>query len=254
MRKRQTPRPRNSRGFSLVEMVIVVAILVTVTGIILAGISQMATRNAAVAGKVDTMQETRDFIDQVVRDIHNAGYPSSIVFVGAPPCTGNAGVACGIVSFSNTHVEYEGDLDSSGTVQHIFLNVLPGNGGTCPCTLQRGVLTKATVVANPAAVPTYYTEVNGIINSGNGAGASNYGVTLSGPGNYTAYTTADVFDAYDVNGASISGPCTGAACVSIRSLQISANVVPDYSDLTTKTFPVIVVTSKARLNNSVTIY
>lgn len=249
MRKRQTPRPKNSRGFSLVEMMMVVAILMVVTGIILAGISRMVTRNSAEASKVDTVQETRDFIDQVVRDVHNAGYPPPIVFGNPanPLCVGDATVSCGVWSFSNTHIEYEGDLDGSGTVQHVFLNLLPGASGKCPCILQRGVVTKAQFIGG--TVPTYYTEVNGIINSGDGAGASQYGVTLPGPVSYTDYTTADVFDAYDTNGASIAGPCAGIGCVSVRSLQISANVVPNYADLTTKTFPVIVVTSKARLNN-----
>jgi len=46
------------------------------------------------------------------------------------------------------------------------------------------------------------------------------------------------------------GTCTTAGtCSSIRSLQITANVVPTFIDNATNTFQVTSITSKARLNN-----
>jgi len=114
--------------------------------------------------------------------------------------------------------------------------------------LRRGVQSKANALAG--FVPQYFTEVNGVLNSGNGAGGSIFGVTLPGPGNYNTYNSADIFDAYDVNGNPVA-PCsliTNPDCTSIRSIQISANVAPTYNDPVTRIFPVFSMTSKARLN------
>ncbi len=239
-------------GFSAIEMLISVALITLVLGVALAAMRDMQARNFAEGSRVDTVQETRDFIDQVVRDVHVAGYPSSRVLnqpLGS--CTGNANIACGIISFSPLQVTYEGDLDGTGTIRQIYLNLVQGPGGACPCILQRGVVLK-TIPPSPV---TYFTEVNGVLNSGNGAGASTFGAALGGPGNYAAYTTADVFSAYQLDGTQVTVACgvpvpNPAACSNIRSLQITANVAPTFMDPNTKIFPVVSITSKARLNNN----
>src|SRR5258708_19211677 len=68
---------RLQHGFSLIEMMIVVAIM----GIVSAGIlSQMDTaqqRNYSEQVKLDNFQEARDFVDQFFRDINQIGYPNS---------------------------------------------------------------------------------------------------------------------------------------------------------------------------------
>jgi hypothetical protein len=219
------------------------------------------------------VQDTRDFIDQMVRDIHGVGFPPPRVTIqGANPyCTNNQfngqvnaavrmnpNIACGITAFSTTNVVYEADLDGTGTVSVIFLNLVPGiNTATCPCILQRGVVTKAAWVANPGLVPQFFTTVNGVLNSGNGAGAATLPVVLSGPGNYLPYTTSDVFDAYDSSATLITVPCTmgipgnpgtNPDCSQIRSLQITVNVAPGFADPTTRQFRVYSITSKARIN------
>lgn len=244
--KSRTDGPR--KGFSLLEMMMALAILLIVFGVVVKGLQDMQQRNSSETTKVDTVQETRDFIDQMVRDVHDVGYPPGRVLNGNPTCSGNAGIACGVVSYSPTQVIYEGDLDGTGTVYQITVQLVPPASGKCPCILQRGVVTKAQAIAGQT--PTYFTEVNGVLNSGNGAGASNYFVNLGGTGNYSSYTTADVFDAYDVNANSV-GTCTASTvpnCSSIRSLQITANVVPDTPDPVTQIYPVFSMTSKARLN------
>jgi len=210
------------------------------------------------------VQETRDFIDQVVRDIHDAGYPPARAIYWAIPgtiplCTYPTGtvitlvrntttIACGVVSYSHNQVIFEGDLDGTG-VSVVILDIIPTVSGACPCILRRGVLTKTAYLAN--TTPQYFTEVSGILNSGDGTGTgSAYGVTLPAPGSYGVYATADLFDAYDVNGNSVA-PCsltTTPDCTSIRSLQITTNVVPTFSDPVTKVYPVFSITSKARLN------
>lgn len=249
MRINQKTRARGAQGFSLIEMMIALALVTIVLGVVFAGIVQTQQRNFAETAKVDTVQETRDFVDQMVRDIHDVGYPPGRVISGNPNCVNNAAVSCGLIAFSPLQIKYEGDLDGTGTVYQVWVQLVAAPNGDCPCTLQRGVITKAAALANN--VPTYFTEVNGVLNSGNGAGVANFPAVLAGAGNYAAYSTADVFQAFDINANQVGtcDPTTIPDCSSIRSLQITANVVPNYSDPKTRTFPVYSITSKARLNN-----
>jgi type II secretory pathway pseudopilin PulG len=261
---------RGEQGFSAIEMLIAILLIMAVLGVVVKGMGDMQRRSFSESSKMDTVQETRDFIDQMVRDVHDVGYPPARVIGvlpggaanNTPYCTdafangvlnavvrNNVGIACGIVSFSPLSIIYEADLDGTGTVSAIYLNLVPGAGNTCPCTLQRGVITKAQELAGN--VPQYFTTVNGVLNSGNGAGAATYPINLGGPGNYATYSAADVFAAFDANANPITVACTLATnpdCSQIRSLRITANVAPTYSDPTTKQYPVFSITSRARIN------
>src|SRR5438552_13926892 len=140
-------RPGNlsrARGFSLIEMLIAVAIVTAVIAVVVQGITKMQRRSFVESSKVDTVQETRDFIDQMVRDVHNVGYPapkvnpSFNVDCTKLPATDNQNVACGLTYFSPTQIKYEADLDGSGTVYQVWVQVVAGPSGGCPCILQRG--------------------------------------------------------------------------------------------------------------------
>ena len=262
------------RGFSAIEMLISVALLVIVLGVVVKGVMELQARNFSETGRVDAVQESRDFIDQMARDIHGTGYPPpAVTNQGAPFCANGLGtvnaavrnnpnISCGIVAFSPTSVQYEADLDGSGTVSVVYLQLVPSaNSTNCPCQLQRGTVTKAQWVANNAITPAYFTTVNGVLNSGdgtgttggiaNGSGAPTYAISLSGPGNYSSYANADVFTAYNAAAFPITTACTlttNPDCTQIRSLQITANVAPSWYDPVTKLYPVYSITSKARIN------
>ena len=259
---------RSQHGFSAIEMLVAVVLLMAVLGVVVKGMTDMQRRSFSESSKMDAVQDTRDFIDQMVRDVHDVGYPPprAIGVVGGAPnatpyCTdplangvitaairNDVSIACGIVSYNPTSLVYEADLDGTGTVSAIYLNLV-SNGGNCPCTLQRGVITKTQELAGN--LPLYFTTVNGVMNSGNGAGAATFPLVVGAPGNYAPYATADVFDAYDANAVPITVPCTLATnpdCSQIRSLQITVNVAPAYADPTSKQFPVYSITSKARIN------
>jgi type II secretory pathway pseudopilin PulG len=267
---------RRQRGFSAIEMLVAVVLLMAVLGVVVKGMTDMQRRSFSETSKMDAVQDTRDFIDQMVRDVHDVGYPPpraigvvNGVANATPYCTdplangvvtaavrNDVSLACGIISYSPTSIVYEADLDGTGTVSVVFLNLV-ANGGNCPCTLQRGVVTKQQWVANNAIVPQYFTTVNGVMNSGNGGGAATFPLVVTAPGNYASYATADVFDAFDANALPIAVPCTlgtvgtpgtNPDCSQIRSLQITVNVAPAYADPTTKQFPVYSITSKARIN------
>jgi type II secretory pathway pseudopilin PulG len=261
---------RRERGFSAIELLIATFLLMAIIGVVVKGMGDMQRRSFSESSKMDTAQETRDFIDQMVRDIHTVGYPPARaigvlpggVANNSPYCTdalatgivnavvrNNIGIACGIVSFTPQSIIYEADLDGTGTVSAIYLNLVAGPGNTCPCTLQRGVTSKAQEIAG--VPPQYFTTVNGVLNSGNGAGGATFPINLGGPGNYNVYGPTDVFAAFDANANPILVPCTLASnpdCTQIRSLRITANVAPNYADPTTKRYPVFSITSRARIN------
>lgn len=248
-------RPLRMRGFSLMEMMIVIVIMFIVFAVVFRSADMFQQRGFAETEKVDSVQSARDFIDAVTRDIHDAGYPpATIAPQGAltPTCVGNANLACGIVYYSPLRVQYEGDLDGTGTVYQVTLQLVPGANNNCPCTLQRGVVTKAAALGG--AIPTYYTEVNGVLNSGNWAGTATYAISMPGVGNYATYGPADVFDGYYNDATQVTTSCTSAAaCVGsatpIRELRVTANVAPNFADPKLQIFPVFSVTSKARLSN-----
>lgn len=241
------------RGFSLLEMMVALAILTAVIGVAVDGLTQMQRRDFAEHSKTDTVQEARDFTDQMVRDLHDVGYPPRVVFVGRPQCTGvsSQNISCSLMAFSPTQIQYEGDLDGTGIIYEVFMQLAVPASGKCPCILQRGVVPKAAWLLNNAA-PTYYTELNGVLNSGDGAGGTAYGVSLPGSGSYSTYATAPVFQAWDIN-ANPVGTCptaTTITCSSIDSIQITVNVAPNFADPQTQTYPVYSITSKARVNNA----
>lgn len=240
------------RGFSLIEMMIVVVVMLILSAVVFRSADAFQQRGMAESEKVDSVQSARDFMDTVNRDIHDAGYPPLEVSAnGATTCVGQAGISCGIVYYSPTKIQYEGDLDGTGTVYQVTLQIVAGANNTCPCILQRGIVTKTQALAGTN--PTYYTEVNGLLNSGNWAGGSTYGVSL-GSGNYSSYGTVDVFDGYDNSGNLVTTNCTtAAACIAsatpVRDLQITANIAPNFADPQTHQFPVFSISSKARLSN-----
>ena len=136
MRNSGSPAPTNkgSLGFSLIEMLIAVAIVSAVMAIVMRGIIQMQQRSNTESNTVDVSQQTRDFIDQMVRDIHNVGYPPPQVVTSAVAagCAANAAIACGVIRYDHNQIIYEGDLDGSGTVYRILCNCSRAQGETAP--------------------------------------------------------------------------------------------------------------------------
>jgi len=221
---------RRQAGFSLVETVVVVVILVAVLGIALSGFVQLQKRSNADAGRVDATQTTRQFMDQVINDLHQSGYPGNRVY---DPATLNANnVADGLLSVTATSVEFEGDVDASGNVSHEVVQLLWSDGslasagpGTCPCTLQRGTLYKPAWV--PGAVP-FYTEVNNLLLPANSPG---------------------IFEAYTSDGTQVVLPAVlPAALKNINVIKITVNLQSPVQEVD-GTFPTITMASEARINN-----
>ncbi len=188
--KRKSP----SSGFSLIEMLLVVAILTIILAAIFQQIGTAQRQYRTEDQKLDLTQQSREFIDQFARDVHGVGYPTIAMYgnrfqtVGTLPDTHPANsnlVAVGLWFISTTDVAFEGDLDGLGNVQVIQYHYDDGSSWTgagpnpCPC-IRRSSLPK--IAANPwdQSVPIFYTEVQNLV-----AGQQ-------------------IFSAYDVNGTAVA--------------------------------------------------
>ena len=60
----------SERGFSLIELMVVVAILTLVMGVVFAAIANVQKRYRTEEGRVDTMQNAREFVDQIGRKMN----------------------------------------------------------------------------------------------------------------------------------------------------------------------------------------
>jgi type II secretory pathway pseudopilin PulG len=232
-------------GFTLLEMLLVVAILMTVMAIVVQGITQLQRRNASEVAKMDINQESREFLDQITRDLHQAGYPSWKTFPSAiySNTADESYYAVGLTSVAQDKIVFEGDTDGNGQVETETIQVVGSDGNYpptagCPCTIQRGTVNKSA-----GGTPTYYTEVNNLLNSApftayNAAGSS---VTLP----LTLSPTVPPW----TNGTptSLSNCSTPANCV--KTIRINLQVQSPNKDLTDKVAPVASMFAQATIVN-----
>ncbi len=233
---------RLQAGFTLLELMIVCAILAVVLGAVFEGINTVIQRSQSEQVKVDLTQSGREFIDEFERDLHQAGYPSCKMVATAGAATNcppdysvpaassvatNSAVAVGLVHVDNTLVVFEGDVDGDGVVDSVEYKLVDSNGNNppanCPCTLQRNQIPKNqnNIVLPPWAQGprNFYQELQNVVNSGQPAGTAAYGggAPISGSTSWGATNTAyyaaigtfkdyPVFQAYDQSGNIIALP------------------------------------------------
>jgi prepilin-type N-terminal cleavage/methylation domain-containing protein len=244
------------KGFSLIELLTVVVILMLVTGVVFQQIDMVQKRARSEDVKMDLTQESREFLDQMVRDLHTSGYPNKRMYITNLVTNNDNRNAVGLVQVTATSLWFEGDVDGDGQVDSVQYQ-LQSNGGTCPCTLRRSQVVKANGVAPMAQANNFNMEVNNVINSG---GVFAIGGTsppgLPAPDTlYGAYKAAPVFQAYDSNGALLGLPLdivnNPTAISSIRTIRITINVLagPEGTDIQTRMRPAVSMTAAARINN-----
>src|SRR5205809_2391916 len=73
------PMPHNhnhaQKGFSLIEMMMVLAIMTIIMGSVFKSIDLTQRTSRSQQVKLDLTQQAREFVDQLTRDLRNAGYP-----------------------------------------------------------------------------------------------------------------------------------------------------------------------------------
>jgi prepilin-type N-terminal cleavage/methylation domain-containing protein len=161
----------NARGFTLIEMLIVVAVLGIIVGGIMAQLGNVVQRESTEQVKVDDFQEARDFVDQFFRDINQIGYPnirmadtSSPLFAPAlvNPVINDNRFAVGLVRIDANELWFEGNTDGDGVPESIHYMI--NGSGTCAQCLQRSQVDK--VAGSPLAQASNWgTEVNDVISN-----------------------------------------------------------------------------------------
>jgi prepilin-type N-terminal cleavage/methylation domain-containing protein len=258
------------RGFSLLEMMVVIAILTLVVGVIFQQVSMVQKRYRTEEAKLDLTQESREFLDQLLRDIHQTGFPNARLYASGvlmSPWQQDSRVAVGLVKFSYTDLWFEGDIDGDGQVESVRYTINPGAGNTCPCTLKRSQVIKVNATDPMSQTTSYSTELDGLVNSGGaggGSGNGSYPITgttqigagISNQTLYGALAPAYVFTAYDVNGTAVA-PCdisssAGAAqLATIKTIAVTLNVLVKQSraDFETRLRPAISLNASAKISN-----
>lgn len=161
---------RSTRGFSLIEMMISILVLSIVMGAIFSQIIMSQQRNTVEQVKLDLFQEAREFMDQMTRDLHQAGFPNTRNFgpgqLGSTP-SNSASVAVGLVKVAADEIIFEGDVTGTGVVSTVDYK-LSSTGPNCPC-LKRSVTPKAPGVPGPSPIggqpdPFFEVEVQNVAN------------------------------------------------------------------------------------------
>ena len=178
---------KNCQGFSLLEMMIAVALLALLMWVVLSQVSTAQERTRTEQVKVDIFQESREFADQLVRDLHQAGYPNIRMFQTSgwsptlsSPSYNDSRLATGITKIAPGEVTFEGDVDGDGYV-HVVDYVLRSTGNNCPCLERSDVLKSSgtTVLSN---------DVQNVENAGTAADPIFIAYTAAG----TAVTSEDM--------------------------------------------------------------
>ena len=193
--KRATRSNGDSCGFSLLELMLAVFLLMVITGAIFQQLIAMQRKSVAESMKVDVTQQAREFVDGMVHDLHMAGYPKVSMYSTGLDNT-SPQVAAGLVSVSPTSMIFEGDVNSEGVVYSVNVQYVANdpNDPTCPC-VRRSAVPK--VAGSPLAQPVapFYSEVSRVVPPGIGPGTSGL----------------DLFEFFDQNGKKL--PINGAVTI-----------------------------------------
>lgn len=221
--------PNSQRGFSLLEIMVVVLVLSVIMGAIFTTVNQVQYRSAHEQVKLDQFQESREFVDQITRDLHQAGYPNARLYSpGILAGINDTRNAVGLVKVDNGDLWFEGDVDADGDVDSVRYH-LDTTGANCPC-LRRSAELK--LVGNPLTGQTanYQTEVQNVQNG-----------------------TDPVFTAWRADGTQVTLPVDISAnpntIADIRTVRISLRVRAPNPDLQTGLRPETNISTAVRMAN-----
>lgn len=236
---------RNTKqlGFSLIEVTVVLLITTILGGLIFRQIDMVNQRANNEGQKLDLFQESRDFMDQMTRDLHQAGYPNLHNFVPgqlASPssCAGlhdptscDSQVAVGVVKIAKDQLWFEGDVDGTGTVSSVQYQII-ASGTNCPC-LRRSQIAKISGNSlTGQGTPVFYTEIQGVHNG---------------------TSTNPIFYAYDANNNPITLPVdfdnNGVTVANITTIKVVITSQSKHVDAKTGVAPSVTMVSTVRLNN-----
>ena len=219
-------------GFSLIELMITLTIVLMIAGAIFQTINMATQRSSAEQTKVDMFQEAREFMDQMSRDLRQAGYPNPrnmdpAVFT-QPSIVQDLHAAVGLVKVGTGDLWFEGDVDGSGSVS-VVRYFYDTAGSNCPCLKRsQAYKTNGDPLANTSF--TYQVEVQGVQSSN----------IFSAYTNGTAVVGGLPVDMAAASGTTIAGIDTVQAVLTLQASTI---------DPQTRQKPVTTLVTTVRLNN-----
>jgi prepilin-type N-terminal cleavage/methylation domain-containing protein len=221
---------KSQAGFSLLELLIVCALLTIIMGAIFGQINQGQQTSTAEQMKLDLFQESREFMDQMSRDLRSSGYPNTRNFSADPvsPAEQSPQEAMGLVKLDVGELWFESSIDGSGNVSVIHYDLVQSGTG-CPC-LTRSQTPKLAADPLTGQTETQQTEVQNVLNG----------------------TTANpIFQAYYADGTPVTLPIdiTNNTLANVNSVAITLQVQSPYQDPKTGQKPTTTLLSTVRLNN-----
>jgi type II secretory pathway pseudopilin PulG len=265
-------RAPDETGFTLIETMVTLGVLVLVLGIVFSYIGRLQRVYRAEETKVDATQETRTLLDSMERELHQAGFPGHHMYgpnVLNLPVVNDARNAVGLVKISPSDLWFEGDTDNDGRVESIRYTLMDAAGNpvtaasTCPCNLRRSQVLKLDATAPTAQATNYVVALDSVLNSG-GVGAGGAALALTGnttysSGNtvandvvYAAYKTPAIFTAYDQSGNVVAATdiaTNPTAISSIRTIAININLRTVLNDMQINMRPALSMRATVKLNN-----
>ena len=222
----------DERGFSLIEFIMAIVLLLVMTSVIFGVMKKALARSGTEQAKLDMFQSGREFMDQMSRDLHQAGYPNPQNFSAGTLITPNSNdhrAAVGLVKMTDGDLWFEGDVDGSGVVSVVQYHLDTSASGGCPC-LRRSQITKSDADPLAQGPATYQVEVQGVQNT-------------------------DIFSAY--RGSTSGTPETlpidftndASTIAAIDTVRAVLTVQSQYKDPETKEKPISTLITTVRLNN-----
>ena len=231
-------------------MLVVISILSIVLGVVLRQIAVVQQRSQTESTKVDMTQQARESLDQMIHDVHMAGYPNAKMFwssalsspynnqpgvaAGCNPstggCTGATSGLIKIVAGSSPVFWLEGDMDGDGQVDVVRYRYVTTSteSNNCPC-IERG-WTSPKVAGDPVASSVTYHVLVENVNS------------MSLTAYNTNGATVDISSAIDIDN-------NAGTIESIRTLAITLSVKGSSLDMPTKQYPTVVLSGLGQFRN-----
>jgi len=212
---------------------ITLIVVLAIAGAIFQTINVTTQRSSAEQTKVDMFQEGREFMDQMSRDLRQAGYPNPRNLdpsVFTMPIIQDPHAAVGLVQMAPGDLWFEGDVDGTGTVS--VVRYLYDTAGTnCPC-LKRSTGTKSAGDPLSNTSFTYQVEVQGVQ-------SSNIFTAYTG-GTQVPYVGGLPVNIATASGTTIAGIDTVKAVLTLQAATV---------DPQTRQKPVTTLVTTVRLNN-----
>lgn len=227
-------------GFTMLEVLIVLALLSIIMAAIFTQINTAQQRSAMEQQKLDMFQESREFMDQMTRDLRNTGYPSRLNLEPEVSSLSDR-TARGLLYVSPGDIWFEGDVEGTGTVSLVKYHLDTSTTDNCPC-LRRSQISKTTALSG--GLDNYSVEVQYVQNG-----------TLANPIFEYFDTSGNEVDLSGYSGNALDGTAAGvtsadlAKLASIQTVKIQLSVQSKAPDLMTKQRPIMTLNSMVTLGN-----